>query len=148
MKLTDIMFGKLTFDDYDWVSYIDIWIFGKTTNIELVVQPNDDDNSISDEQRMAYDDFIYNKDWLIKEIELAVAKYYKEVLLNTGRAQVDDKEIPDLVEPLSLIFSMVLNAEETRIGLSFNADCDPEHGIGVLLKNGKIEEVSAEGIIL
>ncbi len=148
MKIIDSVFGELTFDDYDWVNNIDISIFGKTTNIELVVQPNDDDNSIFDEQRMAYDDFINNKDKLIKDIELAVAKYYKEVLLNTGRAQVDDKEIPDLVEPLSLIFPMVLNAGETRVGLSFNADCDPEHGIGVLLKNGNIEEVSTEDIVL
>lgn len=148
MKIIDSVFGELTFDDYDWVKNIDISIFGKTSNMELVVQPNDDANSIFDEQRIAYSEFINNKEKLIKEIELAVVKYYQEVLLNTGRTKVDDKKIPDLVEPLSLIFPMVLKAGETRVGLSFNADCDPEHGIGVLLKNGKIEEVSTEDIVL
>jgi len=148
MKIIDSVFGELTFDDYDWVKNIDISIFGKTSNMELVVQPSDDANSIFDEQRIAYSEFINNKEKLIKEIELAVVKYYQEVLLNTGRSKVDDKKIPDLVEPLSLIFPMVLKAGETRVGLSFNTDCDPEHGIGVLLKNGKIEEVSTEDIVL
>jgi len=148
MKIIDSVFGELTFDDYDWVKNIDMSIFGKTTNMELVVQPNDDANSIFDEQRIAYSEFMKNREKLIKEIELAVVKYYQEVLLNSGRAKVDDKKILDLVEPLSLIFPMVLKAEETRVGLSFNADCDPEHGIGVLLKNGNIEEVSTEDIVL
>jgi len=148
MKIIDNVFGELIFDDYDWVKNIDISIFGKTSNMELVVQPNDDANSIFDEQRIAYSQFINNKEKLIKEIELAVVKYYQEVLLNTSRTKVDDKEIPDLVEPLSLIFPMVLKVGETRVGLSFNADCDPEHGIGVLLKNGNIEEISTEDIVL
>lgn len=148
MKIIDSVFGELTFDDYDWVRNIDLSLFGKIANLELVVQPNDDNNSILDEQRMAYDEFIANRDKLIEDIEFAVIDYYQTVLLETGRAKVDDKEIPDLVEPLSLIFPMVLKSGERRIGLSFNAECDPEHGIGVMLKNGKIEEVSTEDIVL
>lgn len=53
MKINDVVFGELEFNNYDWVGYKTIEFFGNEVKVALIVRGEDDGN-FEEEQYMAY----------------------------------------------------------------------------------------------
>ena len=142
----DEVFGELTFT-FAWTKDVDQTFYGKNFKAGLIVDGNDEDETILEEQREAYKRFQENESEIIAKAERAVYEYYNEVCYSIASPQIKESEIADHVELTGIVFPMVLKRGEISIGFLFEADCDPEHGIGVKIINDEIEEVSTQDIL-
>ena len=145
----DDVFGELEFDG-SWVRQIDITFFGCLENVELCVKGDDEYESIFEEQRQTYLQFLECQSEIVSKTEDAIFKYYQKIVddyrIQFGKSadermpQVSEKkDLARLLEVCSVIIPMVLRPGEIAIGFLFECSWDPEHGLGVKLRNGKYE---------
>lgn len=145
----DNVFGELEFDG-SWVRQIDVTFFGCSEKVELCVKGNDENECIFDEQRISYLQFRERQSEIVSKTEDAIFEYYQEIV-DDYRVQFGEsadermpkvsekKDLARLLEVCCVIFPMVLIPGEMSIGFLFECSWDPEHGLGVKLRNGKYE---------
>ena len=143
MKVNDKVFGELEFDLF-WSRPYLFEIFGQTQKVELVVQTFDDDE-ITDNQRQTFNDLEKNKAKVASDIQVAVFEYYKE---NFESSVSSISEVAGLVDLKKVKIMHSDDGEDREVGFIFNADFDPELGVGVLVTNGEVEEVDVQDIVL
>ncbi|VUD69388.1 hypothetical protein TDB9533_04755 [Thalassocella blandensis] len=146
MNINDNVFGDLEFED-SWIRKYQQTIFSEKMDIYLRVEGNDSKERIRDEQRNSFKNYELNNEQIIKTVENAVTAYYLDFCQSIGKPINAKQEISKVVELTGIIFPMVLKSGEQTFGLFFEADCDPENGIGVKFTNGEIEEVSTQDIL-
>jgi hypothetical protein len=137
-KIIDEVFGELDFD-YAWKKDHEQTIFSKTVIVEIIVEGNDEDELIRDEQRTSYREFISHNSDIISRVEEAVFEYYQEVCDDKGLPLIERADLVNKVELTGIVFPMVLDDGDISVGFLLEAECDPEHGIGVKITNGEIE---------
>ncbi|MCC4797668.1 hypothetical protein BCT30_22590 [Enterovibrio norvegicus] len=144
-KIKDEFFGELRFDDV-WLSEISLTMFDNCISIELIVEGNDDDETIRDEQRIAYKLFIENTPSFINSVEKLVVEYTEQYLKEYCKPLPSNADIQKGIEPTGLLFPMVLNEGDIQFGFLFESKFDPEAGVGVRYLNGSFE-VSTQDIL-
>lgn len=109
-------------------------------------------------QQSLFDKFYVSQGELKPKIYLAIFNYYQSVAPEY-RAQLGDdyldyapdiqdvSEIKRLLVPDS-IFISDSSPENEAIGILFECSWEPEHGLGVLVKHGNIEEIGFQDICL
>ncbi len=146
-NIVDRIFGELSFDDDDWVSEIEIELFGRLFNVELIVEGNGRDGAIREEQRASYELLINNYNSMIKAMENSLITYTESFLVEYGKSIESEEVIKKTLEPTGLIFPMVLSDGDIQFGLLLESKFDPEHGVGVRYINGKYEASNQDMLI-
>ena len=137
-KLVDNVFGELEFD-YDWVKDSKQKIFGREFDIDIIVEGNDENNSIREEQRESFKKFQVNNSEIIKRVELVVFEYDQTVRKEQSMIEIKFSEVSDKIILSGIIFPVVLEDGELSIGFLFESDSEPEHGIGIKITDEEIE---------
>lgn len=144
-SISDSVFGDLDFNG-GWVREIEVTFLGVTSSAEIIVEGNDDDESIFDEQRDAFQ----NLPESIAKAEEAALSHYQAVT-DDFRAQFGEQadarmpriqtqsELARLVRLTGIVFPMVLDQGDVTIGFLLECSWDPEHGLGVRIVNGESE---------
>ena len=141
MKLIDdTAFGELTFEAF-WSRAYTVEFLGVVKNITLIVQTFDDDD-ISDNQRKTFVDFEKDKQGILAGVENGILNYYKESF------EVNAGSIAGLVDLLKIKIMYTETGGDQEIGFICSASFDPELGVGVLVSNGKVEDVDVQDIVL
>lgn len=151
-------FGKLYFDGV-WTGLCEVTLFGRSFEVELVVQTFDGD-PFSESQRLAYREFELNKSSIGLQVEQAVFNYYSD-RLEEFRACFDADEVDfkaprvravrDMEGLVTLRRVKVMSAFDTdvrQIGFIFDALFDLQLGVGVLVTNGVVDAVDVQDILL
>lgn len=136
--INDEAFGQLQFD-YAWKKESEQKIFGVTSKVEIIVEGNDENETIREEQRTSYREFQAKNSEIISMVEDAVYKYYQSICDSKNLPKIKRSEIANYVELTGIIFPMVINDGEISIGFLLEGECEPEHGIGVKITNGEVE---------
>jgi hypothetical protein len=145
----DAVFGQLTFE-FAWMREIDVPFLGQTSHVELIVEGNDEEETILDEQRICFQQYQESEADNMSRIETALFEYYQGVC-DDYRYQFGadaDARMPliqspadlfALVELTGMIFPIVMNPGEKTMGFLLECAWEPELGLGVKLTDGKIE---------
>ena len=144
-SISDTVFGELSFNG-SWTRDIELTFLGVTSTIELIVEGNDDDESILDEQRDSFKKLMDS----IPMAEDGILTYYQSVCNDYRSRFGDDADarMPVISDKTSLstltkltgvVFPMVMDSGETSVGFLLECSWEPEHGLGVKITNGKIE---------
>ena len=123
---------------------ISIVFFNKSITCLLRVQ-TENNLEISENQRSAYIEFSKNE----KKILSSAEQHVKEYCLN--HENWEQQPLQNLIDSITLKAIKVLFSEPgkpRRIGLILDWSLDPELGIGVLIENEKVSEVSVQDIVL
>lgn len=143
--MEDPTFGNLTFDQ-TWNRTLEWEFLGQQFEVELIVEGNDENEAIAPEQREAFAQLSE----VTPRVEQGIFDYYFEILddfrsrfqtdVDTRMPIIKDKsELLKIINPTGIIFPSVLVARQLSIGFLFECSWDPEEGLGVLLRDGKIE---------
>ncbi|QZP21474.1 DUF6985 domain-containing protein [Pseudomonas sp. DR208] len=156
--ISDRDFGELHFDEA-WTGLCEVFIFGRLCEVELIVQTFDGD-SISDIQRLAFREFSSNKAVVSLAVEKAIFSYYicrseeyresfdaDEVDIKAPNAHAVD-HMRDLVTLKCIKVLSPFDAGMRQIGFIFDANFDPQLGLGVLVTDGSVETVDTQDILL
>lgn len=141
--INDKVLGELTFDVF-WSRPYKVGIFGLEKEITLVIQTFDNDD-ITNNQRQTFDDFEKNKQRIISDVENEVLNYYRD---NFESKASNASDVAGLVDLLKIKIMYSEAGEDQEIGFIFSASFDPELGVGVLISNGKVEDVDVQDIVL
>jgi len=151
-------FGRLYFDNV-WTGLCEVALFGRSLEVELVVQTFDGD-PISESQRYAYREFELSKISIGLQVEQAVFNYYtdrvEEFRTCFDADEVDFKApkvrtVRDMENLVTLRRVKVMSAFEPdarQIGFIFDALFDSQLGVGVLVTNGVVEVVDVQDFLL
>ncbi|MEH6351071.1 DUF6985 domain-containing protein [Pseudomonas sp. 3JA] len=156
--ISDRDFGELHFDGA-WTGVCEILIFGRSYEVELVVQIFDG-ASIAENQRVAFREFNLNKATVASAVEEAVFNYYlcrvEEYREGFDADEADIKApkihaVDDMQYLVSLRCIKMMSPFDVglrQIGFIFDATFDPQLGLGVLVTNGSVEAVDTQDILL
>lgn len=143
--INDSIFGDLQFNGY-WMREVELKFLGNTSTVELIVEGNDEDESIYDEQRVSYQQLPN----VIPMAESEILKFYQSVC-EDYRSRFGDEaetrmpiinelsELSDLVNLTGVVFPMVMDPGEISVGFLLECSWDPEHGLGVKFTNHEFE---------
>ncbi len=145
-NIVDRTFGELSFS-YAWVSEIKIELFGKSYDVELIVEGNDGNEVIREEQRASYELLMNNYNSIIKSMERSLITYTESFLAEYGKSAESEEAIKNALEPTGLIFPIVLGDGDIQFGLLLESKFDPEHGVGVRYINGRYEASNQDILI-
>ncbi len=143
--INDEVFGELRFS-YAWKKEVDQTMFGVTNKVELIVEGNDENETIRNEQRMSYREFQTRNSEIIKTTEEAILEYYKRVCDDLQIPSVKKIEMASQVQLTGIVFPMVIDEGDISVGFLLECTWDTEHGLGVEIINGKIE-VSTQDLL-
>lgn len=146
--IRDAVFGDLEYD-FGWTRYTTIAFCGKEAEIVFIV---DGDEGFLDKQYAAYKAFMEHWGSIQQSILQPVLDYYNQnydpgldsscpVLQTTGQ----------LLEAIRLIGITVPHLERPEgryIGLTFDCRWDPENGLGILLRNEKLDRIGFQDVAL
>jgi hypothetical protein len=144
-SINDSVFGELDFNG-GWVREIEVAFLGVKSSVEVIVEGNDDDETIFDEQRDAFQQL---PEAIVKAEGAALAHY--QSVTEDFRAQFGEQadikmpriqtqsELAKLVKLTGIVFPMVLDRGEVTVGFLLECSWDPEHGLGVRIVNGESE---------
>lgn len=118
--------------------------FGKQTDCILIIC-TESDFEISQNQRSAYLAFISRIDDIVNRSEQGILKYCREWGIGM---EVPDSELISCIG-LKIVKVLFSDLDDPRgIGLVLDWSQDPELGIGVLIENEEIVDVSVQDIVL
>ncbi|MED3885552.1 DUF6985 domain-containing protein [Priestia aryabhattai] len=155
MTINDPIFGELEYE-YGWVKNITICLFGKETQIILMIDGEEDGN-FDENQYAAYQSFIKNWDNLQPSILQSIVDYYKQKqhelgydsrlnehypLIKTANRILDMITLDGIVVPYADIF------EGRDIRMTFHCTWDMENGLGIRLLNEKVVEVGYQDVAI
>ncbi|MCA9794082.1 MAG: hypothetical protein KC910_19875 [Candidatus Eremiobacteraeota bacterium] len=132
--------------DYAWVREFELQFFATPTSVELIVEGNDENESIADEQRTAFLQ-------LGRAVHVAEREIYKHYLnvsddyrarfgadANSRMPRIQSQdELGSLVKLTGIIFPMVMTPGEVTTGFLLECSWEPEAGLGVKITNGEVE---------
>jgi hypothetical protein len=158
VSLVDNVFGSLELD-YCWYKNEAIHIFGMDYFTPIRVAADQQDE-ITENQREAYKEYCKEKKMIIEKVENAVYTYYLDNVTAMRSNSLENKRdlcVP--IQPSMIEFSRLIsldyirflyskNTSVRKIGFVFDAKFDPELGVGVLVVNGQISEVSVQDIVI
>jgi hypothetical protein len=141
----DRAFGKLEFNG-SWVREIKLTFVGMKSTVELIVEGNDENESIREEQRMSYQKLSE----IVPRAEAELFKFYESICdgFRTQFGEEADTRMPKikensdlakLVKLTGVVFPMVMEAGEISVGFLLECSWDPEHGLSVKITNGEAE---------
>lgn len=144
-SISDTVFGELSFSG-SWRRDIELTFLGVTSTVELIVEGNDDDESIVDEQRNSFTKLMDS----IPMAEDGILAYYQRVCDDYRSRFGDDADarMPIIADKTSLsaltkltgvVFPMVMASGEASFGFLLECSWEPEHGLGVKITNGETE---------
>jgi len=148
-EIEDPVFGSLSFDA-SWYRPETFKFLDRQCDVRMRVEGNDEDEAIWPEQREAFRYFVENRELIATRMAEALFGYYTDIGSDL-RAQLGPEvskaapeianpaDLNQLVEITTLVFPLVLEEGECRIGFMGSCTWDPEHGIGVVFSDGEIE---------
>ncbi|WP_113928095.1 DUF2004 domain-containing protein [Bacillus sp. P14.5] len=155
MTINDTVFGEIEYD-FGWTRVIILDFFGKPTEIDLIID-GEEDGQFEEDQYLAYQSFIKNWHSLQHEILNSIKSYYLQKRKDLGFDTELKKEYP-VVDSSKQILNMVsLDAvvvpyadifEDRHIGITFNCTWDTENGLGIRLLNEKVTEVGYQDVAI
>jgi hypothetical protein len=148
-KIEDSVFGTMKFDA-SWWRPETVTFLNREWDVTMRVEGNDAQESILPEQRDAFTYFLENGDLIATQMAKALFDYYTDIapdlraqLGATASNAVPEIHAPSglsaLVEITMLMFPLVLEPGERRIGFMGSCAWDPEHGIALVYADGEIE---------
>ena len=156
--ISDDTFGDLMFDYSLYRSDYQLRLFGVELSTILRLQADDIDD-ITRNQREAFIEFEKNKALILEAVEEAIYAYYLEHCEEYRRSNESNKdqvaalvkspaELAELLELTALKVMYSSDSSVRKIGLIFDALFDRELGVGELIANEKVKEVSVQDIVL
>ncbi|PEU22052.1 DUF6985 domain-containing protein [Bacillus wiedmannii] len=156
MKINDVIFGELEFNNYDWIGYKNIEFFGNEVKVALIVR-GEDDGQFEEEQYMAYNFLIERWQQLQQSILEPILDYYKQKRYELGY-DVESNENYPLIETVTQILEKITLSgifvpdndliDFLDIGLTFDCTWDMENGLGLCLVKGEVTEVGYQDVVL
>lgn len=155
MTINDPIFGELEYD-YGWAKDITIHFFGKETEIDLMVD-GEEDGKFEEDQYVAYTSLMQNWELVQKNFLQSILDYYKQERQELGY-DIEINENYPLVETIDKILEMIrLDGivvpyagifDGRDIGITFNCTWDTENGLGIRLLNEKVTEVGYQDVAI
>lgn len=156
MKINDVVFGELEFNNYDWVGYKTIEFYGKEVKVALIVRGEDDGN-FEEEQYMAYNFLIERWQQIQQSILDPILDYYKQKRYELGYDVEFNENYPLIDTPAKILEKITLVGifvpdndliDFLDIGLTFDCTWDMENGLGLCLVKGEVTEVGYQDVVL
>ncbi len=155
MTINDVIFGELEYD-YVWSRVITIDFFGNATEIDLIID-GEEDGQFEEGQYTAYQSLMENWSDLQLNLLNSILTYYKQerhelgydIEVNENYPTVETTE--QILEMISLDAIVVRYAdvfEARHIGITFNCTWDTENGLGLRLLNEKVTEVGYQDVAI
>ena len=153
--MKDELFGELTFEGYSWDGKIKTEIFDD--EFVLMVQSEDESQTVTDAQRAAYKAFADNAQQLLPQMLDGMAEFYNDELKHSYGgddmwADIDTPEqLLEHITPDALIVPYDNIAEDFgSVYLTFLCDWEQDQaeqsGIAVEIANGEIEQINTADI--
>lgn len=148
------IFGELTYE-CGWNGKATIDWFGKTMVVDLVVC-GEEDEEIDDNQCESYEKFMEAWDRIKDTILDRVLDYYTNLRDELGYSDNSNEDYPELStvdemkDKISLDSIVVPLAEDydgRSIALAFSCEWDTENGLGVVLVNEDVYDISYQDIV-
>ncbi len=137
--INDEAFGKLTYNN-QWERPFQVSLWGSPRNLWLIVESEtDDDESVSQIQRKAYEDFLSRHETMEHEILTKLVQYSRKEL---GADNCTEANFLQHNEPSSLFFPL-----SGEWAVLFESAFDEEGGLAAVVRDGQIE-VGPQDIIL
>lgn len=151
-----IEFGNefLHWDDFAWSGPVKPPFFSSPDEAELFVNTKDEQQMPpSDQQLIAWQSLLLNKDTAQQAILQAAFDYYKTLRPKYAKAGPEwVANMPDLDRPDQLQGRIELNTvtlvwpydeQSVRVGLLFRCAWDQEHGMGIVLDKTTVVDIGA-----
>jgi len=155
MTVNDSIFGDLV-NDYGWSRVITINFFGRETEIDLMIDV-DEDGQFDEGPYEAYQSLVKNWDNIQSSLLDSILDYYIQKRHKLGY-DIEVNENYLLVETTDQIIKMIsidgivvlyVDIFEGRdIRITFNCTWDAENGLGLRLINEKVMEVGYQDIAI
>ena len=122
--------------------------------VELIIPS--DNGHVENWQLQIVEKFLQKEEQLIEVLYQALFEYYQEGLPDL-RAQLGSSadEIAPIIDHIDQLKSLItptgicigeLDPSEEAVGLLFECSWEPEHGLGIILKNWIVEEIGHQDI--
>ena len=141
--ITDPVLGQLSFD-YTWHRAFRLRFFGKALTTLLRVEA-DEGEVITDVCRAAYRELIENLEHIVSQVEASVEQYCLDAF---PESPVPSVAVGQLVSLHHVCILLSRNSAKRMIGFVIDSPLDEEQGIGVLVVNGLVSEVSVQDSVL
>ncbi len=148
--ITDPVFGPLQYEDF-WSGHVSLKHLGDEIPIEIEA----DESGPTDSQRVALSDLSKNQETLKAKLEKAIFEFYSS-MHSVFRKGYDpdyvDVDVPFLKESNQIWSLMsdlqVFIPEEDEGGILLLWECtwEMEHGLGVRILNGEVDEIGDQSI--
>ncbi len=153
--MKDELFGELEFDGFSWNGNIKTLIFDD--EFALIIQAEDESQTVTDAQRAVYRAFADNAQQLLPQMLDGMVEFYNDELKysygeNDMWADIDTPEqLLEHIKPDALIVPYDNIAEDFgSIYLTFLCDWEEDeaeqNGIAVEIANGEIEQINTSDI--
>ena len=141
--IVDPVIGSLQFAHHCWNRSFQVRSFGKDVEVPLRVE----NEQIDETDRATFAAFVREIEKIIPDVEAAVDGYYRA---NFASADGAPASVTSLGELVSLHHSAILYSRPgvRNVGFVFDADFDPELGVGVLVVNEAVVRTSVQDIVL
>ncbi len=156
--LSHNVFGNLIFDGDFWKREIEITLFERKLQTELIIV-GESDGEFDSLQIEAFKDFQKNLIDILNSSEEELYSHYKNNL-DEYREQYGDeadqlsplvsskKDFARLLTIESIYVPHSFSEDEKELGILFNSSYEIEHGIAVKIVNGIVTEVGFQDIVL
>jgi len=129
--INDNVFGQLTYN-YQWERPIEVCLLGNTHELVLAIESeSDEDETIADVQRTAYQDFQQRLPALDAAMLERLVKYCQEEL---GIASCSAETFKAHNRPISIFIPL-----SGEWAIMFDSDYDEESGLAVVVRGDQIE---------
>ncbi|AUJ25215.1 DUF6985 domain-containing protein [Virgibacillus dokdonensis] len=155
MTINDPIFGELMYD-YGWSRVITIDFFGNETEIDLLID-GEEDGQFDEGQYTAYQSLMKKWHDLQPSLLDSILEYYNQKRHELGY-DIELNENYPLVETTNQMLKMIsLDGivvpyadifEARHIGITFNCTWDTENGLGLRLLNEKVTEVGYQDVAI
>lgn len=144
MMMYDNLFGELEYN-YGWYGNTTISFSGKKTDIKIYIKSENETETITDEQREAYQNFISSFSDIQGNISYKIYEYYKKIFSSLDDDIVEkgmSKNIREFLDTIKIYMIVVgYQIQKHEISILFECDWDEENGVGVLMYGTKIENI-------
>lgn len=155
MTINDVIFGELEYD-YGWSRVNSIDFFGNATEIDLIID-GEEDGQFDEGQYTAYQSLMGNWNDLQLNLLNSILTYYNQKRQELGYDIELNENYPVVVTTIQILEMISLDGivvpfgdifEARHIGITFNCTWDTESGLGLRLLNEKVTEVGYQDVAI
>ena len=155
MTINDVIFGELEYD-YGWSRVNSIDFFGNATEIDLIID-GEEDGQFDEGQYTAYQSLMGNWNDLQLNLLNSILTYYNQKRQELGYDIELNENYPVVVTTIQILEMISLDGivvpfgdifEARHIGITFNCTWDTENGLGLRLLNEKVTEVGYQDVAI